>query len=92
MRNTFNASNVLYVKVAVKKNLDAKFLAVTADNFESFAPKSALYYATLSAAALYNDLIKQVLVLQNASNTKLVKLILTKQVEKLLEKNSEVTA
>jgi hypothetical protein len=92
MRNTFNASNVLYIKVAVKKNLDAKFLAVTADNFESFAPKSALYYATLSAASLYADLIKQVLALQNASNTKLVKLTLSKQVEKLLDKNAELMA
>lgn len=90
MRNTFNANNVLFVKVAVKKNLDAKFLAVTADNFESFNAKNCLYYATLSAASLYNDLIKQVLVLQNASNTKLVKLILTKQVEKLLDKNAEL--
>jgi hypothetical protein len=92
MRNTFNANNVLFVKVAVKKNLDAKFITVSADNYELFNAKNCLYYATLSAASLYADLIKQVLVLQNASNTKLVKLILTKQVEKLLEKNSEVTA
>jgi len=92
MRNTFNANNVLYVKVAVKRNLDAKFLTVSADNHEAFNAKNCLYYATLSAASLYADLIKQVLVLQNASNTKLVKLILTKQVEKLLEKNSEAIA
>ena len=59
MRNTFNASNVLYIKVAVKKNLDSKFLAVPADNFEAFAPKSALYYATLSVSSLYADLIKR---------------------------------
>jgi hypothetical protein len=92
MRNTFNANNVLFVKVAVKKNLDAAFITVSADNYELFNAKNCLYYATLSAASLYADLIKQVLVLQNASNTKLVKLILTKQVEKLLEKNNEAIA
>ena len=90
MRNTFNASNILFVKVAVKKNLDAKFITVSADNYESFNAKNALYYATLSAASTIVELTKAVLVLQNASNTKLVKLILTKQVEKLLDKNAEL--
>jgi hypothetical protein len=90
MRMTFDANNVLFVKVAVKKNLDSKFLAITADNYESFNAKNALYFATLSAASTIVDLTKAVLVLQNASNTELVKLILTKQVEKLLDKNAEL--
>jgi hypothetical protein len=89
MLNTYKANNTLYIKLALKRNLQAEFFTLTADVHNNFNSKNALYFATLAANATPAQLQQAIAKLQTASNTAKVSVNSSSAVSKQLAKNTQ---
>ena len=89
MLNTYKANNTLYIKLALKRNLQAQYFTLTADVHNNFNSKNALYFATLAASATPAQLQQAIAKLQTASNTAKVSVTANSAVNKQLAKNTQ---